>query len=1285
MKRRVADLPACKKCEGRYVPLILCDTCGGASVLRDLREIDDRIPCPDCSSENVTQVLCERCHDRKPLASLAAAAAPKARRPSVCPSCATFLGPKDRKCPTCGHVFEGGPRAERVKARRTRRIRGDLDAIQSQELQRIPGVTPDRVQALAHAGYVAPWKLRRATEADLAAVPEIGPDGAREIMEALQALPESTRRSSREPASPDEEFECPLCSCLTSGFSVSCRDCRAAFEEEEMDEAARANLIRDGDQGLLAFYDLRLMDEADDEDLWYARGILLDSLGRPKEALESFEKASALNPGKRKVAIARSRVLARVTNEPTAAEQLRTTLREVVNTAALEQELVDFQRSVEVEEGVPSCVRCGKSIPVGAEKCPACGAAVGGPPAEERDELDLPEAPAPEQEMQTLDSILGELEAAPEREEPEPSVVSETKPEPERVTAASETQEETPKPVVPPREPDSPHVSTPSGFRTRSFLHRRPKRGRGTGFVNGAVNGTGLVNGKGLVNGRGRVNGFINGKGRVNGLVNGVGRTNGLVNGRGYVNGARLPARSLQGASRRTTLGFLIAGIVMAVLIGAALYLPVTGPTGSIAIDGSFVDWAGIPALDAATSASNPDIELARYASVLDRDRLYLFAATRGSMFGDSVGYDGIYFLVDADGDSATGLAFEGLGADHVLEAYGGNGTVVGARGFSFPSGAELNWSRRQAGASVDAAASSQGVELRVSTFDLEPFNPDAFRVAVLADDYEGGRSRGEAFLARVPGAVRMQVVSLTTVLSGGATDLLEIQVRGLGFASDVERWTVSSLRLNATFGLITSLSAESINLTRGQPSASLRVSGQAPGFLPGDSVEVDVLGATAPRPVFVVGGPARAYVQSPNASKRVDGLFADWATERVPDSDPSRVDNPDLDIARYGAARVDSTAYFHVQVSGLLLAGSLPQRLVPILPGSTGGGPSPNATPEPRRTGEDILRIYADENSSDTVGFPFVGIFADYLLEIRGHGGRITSRTLYAWTGAWTRVPGPVPVAKNATSIEGSLPLGPAANVTRVVFEATDWSNSGDLTDPIATPSSAPLRASAVPGLQPLHGASPGLAEAKALGSAPNVDGDCGASEYSSAGDFSAAGLTGKVGTSGFYVYVCVEITGDADDDPNDEGVIYFDTNHDGASPPEATDRKFRVISGSTSIESSKGDGVGWTACNPDCDSGNSAAGEFRTNNKQVYEFKIRFANVWGTDTPTSNQQAGFAVIAKDDSGGSTFRWGNTSPSDTDPSTWGHLEIPEFRDFLVPVVSILLFGLLLRRRRQIT
>src|SRR5256885_17025401 len=54
----------------------------------------------------------------------------------------------------------------------------------------------------------------------------------------------------------------------------------------------------------------------------------------------------------------------------------------------------------------------------------------------------------------------------------------------------------------------------------------RPKHGpRGSGKVNG------------IVNGKGRVNGLVNGVGRTNGLVNGVGRTNGLVNGMGRVNG----------------------------------------------------------------------------------------------------------------------------------------------------------------------------------------------------------------------------------------------------------------------------------------------------------------------------------------------------------------------------------------------------------------------------------------------------------------------------------------------------------------------------------------------------------------------------------------------------------------------------------------------------------------------------------------------------------------------------------------------------------------------------
>ncbi len=1070
MSLRVADLPACKKCGGRFTPLSLCDTCGGASVLRDLKPVNAALACPDCGSENPTQLLCLQCHDRRPFASLVASAPAAKRRPTSCPSCATFLGPNDTKCPTCGMTFGVSKARERVKARRSRRIRGDLDAIQVQEFQRALGATPEQARALVRAGYGALWRIGRAKESDLAGVPEIGPEAAKAILRRFRALPEEQGRHAKEPAQPDEEFECPLCGCVTSSFALSCRDCRAAFDEEEMDEEARRTLLRDGDQGLLAFYDLRLMDDPEDADLWYSRGVLLDGMGRPQDALQSFDRAAAAAPSKRKIAIARSRTLTKITNEPTAAAQLRSTLKEVVDTAALEQEMADFQRSV-LEEP-PACASCGEPLPPNVALCPSCGARIAQEPSEP-EELELPEAPKAA-EIEPLDNLLGELRRslAPEEVKPVPTgpaaeaaPATSDEPAPRKPEEGEAHGGKLPLHATPPA-PEPSHVSGSKGFRTRS-LFRRGRKDRATGRTNGAVNGRGLVNGfvngagrtNGMVNGRGRTNGLVNGRGRTNGMVNGRGRTNGLVNGTGLVNGvARVPTRPLR-SSKRTTSGFLVAGIVMAGIIVTALYFPAPGSTGPVTIDGVLDDWASLPSLDAATPASDLDVELARYASVLDRDDLYLFAATRGNTFGDPIGYDAIYFLIDADGAPATGFRFSDVGAEYVLETYGANGTLVGARGYAFPAGAEVNWSRRTPGPPISAAASAQGVELRVSTFDLGPLDVDAFHVAVVADNFQGAQSRSEALLSRQPGAIRIDVSSLVSVVGAGPTDLVEIRVRALGAISDADVWTVSSFQLSVTPGLVTSLSAESINLTRGQPTAILRVSVQAPGFFTGEAVEVEVVGATGPRPITVVGGPVRAYVQSPNATKRVDGLFADWAADAVADSDASPVDNSDVDIVRYGAATDGTATYFYLQVSGTLLRGALPQRFLPFVSGGGGAGAS-NGTPEPRRTGEDLLHAYVDVDAANSNGTPVGGIFADYLVDVRGHAGRFTSRVAYVWSNGWVRMPGSaLAVAKDGTAMEGALAIAAVADV-RMVFAATDWSGIGDMTLPITAsvvPPSAP------------------------------------------------------------------------------------------------------------------------------------------------------------------------------------------------------------------------------------
>ncbi|HEY5605519.1 MAG TPA: hypothetical protein VIL45_03235, partial [Thermoplasmata archaeon] len=77
-------------------------------------------------------------------------------------------------------------------------------------------------------------------------------------------------------------------------------------------------------------------------------------------------------------------------------------------------------------------------------------------------------------------------------------------------------------------------------------------------------------------------------------------------------------------------------------------------------------------------------------------------------------------------------------------------------------------------------------------------------------------------------------------------------------------------------------------------------------------------------------------------------------------------------------------------------------------------------------------------------------GVYADYLLEVRGQAGRITSRTLFAWTGRWSTVSNPgVMLAKNATDIEGYIPVL-ATSQMQMVFAATDWSGLGDMTAPV-------------------------------------------------------------------------------------------------------------------------------------------------------------------------------------------------------------------------------------------
>src|SRR5256712_361224 len=320
--------------------------------------------------------------------------------------------------------------------------------------------------------------------------------------------------------------------------------------------------------------------------------------------------------------------------------------------------------------------------------------------------------------------------------------------------------------------------------------------------------------------------------------------------------------------------------------------------------------------------------------------------------------------------------------------------------------------------------ATVPGVEAQVSTYDLTGFDPAKFRIAVFADDYAGVSSRSLAPLTP-NGSVLLELLPVASIVSSTTTPLFTIRAHALGLPAGVS-WGVSSFAYNATPGITVFLSTGSVVLTQGQPQATITASALATGVLPGDAVQVDVTNATAPVPVVVRGGPIRAYMVAPPSTVRIDGLFADWVGRDQIDSDSVPVKNPDVDILRYDAAVNASTAYFHVAVAGDLMAGRVPDRFIRLPPGQGGNGSGGPPIPLPRRTGEDILRAYIDLNSTDNVGLPFAGIYADYMPEIRGVAGRITARTLYAWTGSWSPVAAPsVALGRTDIEIKGPATIG--------------------------------------------------------------------------------------------------------------------------------------------------------------------------------------------------------------------------------------------------------------------
>ena len=840
-------------------------------------------------------------------------------------------------------------------------------------------------------------------------------------------------------------------------------------------------------------------------------------------------------------------------------------------------------------------------------------------------------------------------------------------------------------------------------------------RTNGTGRTNGLTNG--LTNGvrgrtNGLTNGlaartNGLTNGLVNGTGRTNGMTNGVrGRTNGLTNGTGRTNGTGVINGLMTGTVRRSLrhnrfgvisqrdlrLGITIVALFL-LLLGPFYLLtstpPPTPPT-RIAVDGNLGDWNGIAFLDDAVGSPNANIALRGY-SVWQESNGYVSFAIKvsGIALGDSnaSALDGFYVFIDKDGSAATGYHAREIGADYMVAVRGGNNAVSSANLYLFKTGTDpYDWSGWQPIDTVRAAVSANGgleIQLLPGAVDWGT-GSHAFLVA--ASDYDGNETIGSVHFDFGRKALLIEQVLTSETVTATNSPFANLRFTALGGPVDVVRVPLTKTHGTA---VLTDLTTFSVPVT-GPVTRPESVS-YSPADV-GDYIAAHVDPATVTTsggvPVTVEGPELVTYLGSAPSEHRVEGYFRDWdPLSLAPDT--AVVQDENVDIANYGAAHTvvvspaASTAFVYADVAGRIFGGSgIVEKFVRPMGG--GGGSGSSGTPV-ARMGQDVFRAYIDVNTASPQGAPILGIRADYYIEITGIYGHYLSKRSFEWSGStWIASARTVLVANDRTRMEASLDLtGVTTGTMAMAIEATDWRLLSDDTGVYNFLGTHGGGTRDGPGLAPLHGTGAATAVAQPLSGAPTVDGNCGDSVYSGAGTFSDTGLSGKVGTSATYVYVCIDVTSDTTQQAADIGNIYFDTQHNGGATPQTDDRKFGVFSGTSVLVASKGNGVLWVPCAPTCDGAEAGAGAF-TGGHEVYEFKIRFNDTWGNDTPSYNAEAGFAVIATDATGPTTYTWGSTDPPmDLVPNSWGHIDAPEFSEILVPIAVVGVIYFIARRRRR--
>jgi hypothetical protein len=690
-----------------------------------------------------------------------------------------------------------------------------------------------------------------------------------------------------------------------------------------------------------------------------------------------------------------------------------------------------------------SCPRCGALVRQLERVCPGC-------------EARLTDWGVGAEWLGTPLASASQKVEAPKETEPGP-IISRPLPElkmPEQV-------EQSPKPAPAPtplpeiKKPDQPDrsqklTSTQTQKPAPSKITRAEALGRTNGLKHGRVNGTkqGLVNGTN----KGRVNGTR--KGLVNGTKKGLvnGNRKGLVNGtkQGRVNGFKGPMGGEQEessflsnkiAGKVPTWQALAAVIVVILLVSSAVILsikPQESERSGIVIDGQFADWATVPSyrLSDLLPGSIPQVIEAKMNRSGDNLNLYMklqanaFSGTAPSVF---------YVMIDTDSDVNTGylLADHRFGADRLITLSGWDGHLMESFDSNFSGSSDAsNWSAWQSGRYVSVIQSQAELELSLPFF---PSNPLVQLITNSAGkEYESPVmslrgtivAKQESLLSGLPASSPSQSIIRVSMIAMGVTSGNFTATATI--ANDTSSNLASAeIRVSSSTWTSSDFSVDLSSLTSGA-SFSMRTVVTSSAF--SGSVDVD-------------GDPINGYYLSIPTNIVIDGAFGDWASKKIIDTDPVAVDNPNIDIAEYGACTQNGSHFFYVSTVGKTLGGAdVPEERIKSTPGG-GGNQSPVV--RLRKTGEDLFQAFIDRDPGTGTGQMLSGggkmIGADFMVEIYGRKGLVTSSSVKQWSNSthkWSVLGEIEKIGIGGQGIEFSVAKSLLGNLTdsEVIFYTTDW-----------------------------------------------------------------------------------------------------------------------------------------------------------------------------------------------------------------------------------------------------